>query len=306
MSSDDSDLFGTMVRVENKDIFIDLKKNKSGVYLKISERNGSSRSTILIPASGIPRLQSALQEASKENSKAKASKPGSKERKNRIASDPGISSRSVYVTGLAWETTDEDLAEYFSQSGTVRKAVVLRQRRGGRDRSMGCGVVELSSEEEASRAIESLNETSFKDRVIRCREDRTPAGGDEAVEEEEFAPEKEGTKGRRTRKPRGKKGGSSEKEGNEDSAAETPKVADPNKIFITNLPWECTEEDLTAFFSEAGHITKVELLKTRKGRSVGSGNVEFADSASVQIAVEKMNKKDLQGRPIGIREYFNK
>jgi len=120
-------------------------------------------------------------------------------------------------------------------------------------------------------------------------------------------PKRREQKGKKTRKPRGKKGGSSEKEGNEDSAAETStKVADPNKIFITNLPWECSEEDLTAFFSEAGHVTKVELLKTRKGRSVGSGNVEFADSASVKVAVETMNKKDLQGRPIGIREYFNK
>ena len=49
-------------RVENKDIFVDLKKNNNGVYLKLSERNGKSRKTILIPASGIARLKAVLEE----------------------------------------------------------------------------------------------------------------------------------------------------------------------------------------------------------------------------------------------------
>lgn len=48
--------------MENKDIFVDLKKNNNGVYLKLSERNGKSRKTILIPASGIERLKSVLEE----------------------------------------------------------------------------------------------------------------------------------------------------------------------------------------------------------------------------------------------------
>jgi len=49
-------------RVENKDIFVDLKKNSNGVYLKLSERNGKSRNTVLIPSSGIGRLKSVLEE----------------------------------------------------------------------------------------------------------------------------------------------------------------------------------------------------------------------------------------------------
>lgn len=60
MRTDDDTIFETMLKVENKDIFIDLKKNKSGVYLKISERNGTSRNTVLIPISGIARLKKVL------------------------------------------------------------------------------------------------------------------------------------------------------------------------------------------------------------------------------------------------------
>lgn len=48
--------------MENKDIFVDLKKNNNGVYLKLSERNGKSRNTVLIPSSGIARLKSVLDE----------------------------------------------------------------------------------------------------------------------------------------------------------------------------------------------------------------------------------------------------
>ena len=53
-------LYETRIRVENKDLFVDVKKNDQGVYLKISERNRSNRSTILIPASGVADLRDAL------------------------------------------------------------------------------------------------------------------------------------------------------------------------------------------------------------------------------------------------------
>ena len=59
-------LFESMIRVENKDIFIDLKRNQNGVYLKISERrNGTGRNTVLIPSSGIQRLKAVFDEISK-------------------------------------------------------------------------------------------------------------------------------------------------------------------------------------------------------------------------------------------------
>jgi hypothetical protein len=71
MSAGDDTIFETMLRVENKDIFVDLKKNRSGVYLKISERNGTSRNTVLIPASGIPRLKKVLEDVALASIKTK-------------------------------------------------------------------------------------------------------------------------------------------------------------------------------------------------------------------------------------------
>lgn len=58
----DEDVCGN--RVENKDLFIDVRRNENGTYLKLSERKGKLRKTVLIPASGIKKLQAALEEVS--------------------------------------------------------------------------------------------------------------------------------------------------------------------------------------------------------------------------------------------------
>lgn len=101
-----------MLRVENKDIFVDLKRNRSGVYLKISERNGNSRNTVLIPASGILRFKRVLDDVSLINVKNSRI---SSERRNRVAGDPEITARSLYVTGLSWDTDEDELAEHFAK-----------------------------------------------------------------------------------------------------------------------------------------------------------------------------------------------
>lgn len=170
MSSGDQDLFGTMIKVENKDIFVDLRQNSSGVYLKISERNGTSRNTVLIPASGISRLKTVLEEV--QNISLKNTRI-SHERKNRVAHDPAVVNRSIYVSGLAWSTSDTDLKNYFSKVAQVNSAVVLRKTRGGKSFSLGCGVVEYQTPEIAAQAVAQMNDTELDGRMIKCREDRT-------------------------------------------------------------------------------------------------------------------------------------
>jgi len=290
MSATDDTLFNQMIRVENKDIFVDLKKNKGGVYLKISERGSTGRNTVLIPASGIARLKAVLDEVAKASSKAKSV---SRERKNRVASDPAITARSVYVTGLTWETTDADLSAHFSQVGEVLSAVILRQRRGGNPKSsMGCGVVEFSSREIALEAIEKFNETELMGRQIRCREDRTPVDDSAEAEEGEVEAPEAAAKAPRSR------GAKKSSKRSEDS------VPEPNKVFVTSLPWDSTEEDLTQFFSQAGQVTNAEILSTKKGRAMGSGIVEFADATGAANAIAQLTDQDFKGRKISVRQYY--
>ena len=63
--------------------------------------------------------------------------------------------KKLFVGGLSYETTEETLKETFSQAGTVESANVITDKISGR--SKGFGFVEMSSEEEAQKAIEMFN-----------------------------------------------------------------------------------------------------------------------------------------------------
>jgi cold-inducible RNA-binding protein len=61
----------------------------------------------------------------------------------------------LYVGGLSYSTTSDTLREYFAQCGTVESASVITDKFSGQSR--GFGFVEMSTAEEAQRAISELN-----------------------------------------------------------------------------------------------------------------------------------------------------
>ena len=63
--------------------------------------------------------------------------------------------KKLYVGSLPYETTSEELSQLFSQAGTVESSNVIMDRDSGR--SKGFGFVEMSSDEEAQKAIEMFN-----------------------------------------------------------------------------------------------------------------------------------------------------
>lgn len=128
-------IFEKVLKVEMKDLFVDLRRNRNGLYIKISERNGMQKNTILFPASGIKLLRDALDEALQH---APQTKRTSKLRKDR-AVDTDLNARSVYVSGLAWETSEENLQAHMSVAGQVESTFIMRR---GKNKSLGCGVVE--------------------------------------------------------------------------------------------------------------------------------------------------------------------
>ncbi len=70
----------------------------------------------------------------------------------------------LYVGGLPWATTDDELSQMFAAHGTVESAKVVTDRETGRSR--GFGFVEMSSDEEAEAAIKALNDTELGGRKI--------------------------------------------------------------------------------------------------------------------------------------------
>jgi cold-inducible RNA-binding protein len=76
--------------------------------------------------------------------------------------------KKLFVGGLPYETTEETLRENFSQAGTVESATIITDKMSGR--SKGFGFVEMSSEEEAQKAIEMFNGKDFEGRNITVNE----------------------------------------------------------------------------------------------------------------------------------------
>ncbi len=86
----------------------------------------------------------------------------------------------LFVAGLPYSVTDNELAEHFASAGTVTSANVITDRNSGQ--SKGFGFVEMSSVEEAKKAIETMDNTDFGGRTIivkeaRPMEPRTPGQG---------------------------------------------------------------------------------------------------------------------------------
>lgn len=77
-------------------------------------------------------------------------------------------STRLFVAGLPYEVKDDQLQEYFAKVGQVTSAKVITDRYSGR--SKGFGFVEMSTEEEAKKAIDELNGTTFISRQIIVKE----------------------------------------------------------------------------------------------------------------------------------------
>ncbi|GHO85741.1 RNA recognition motif domain-containing protein [Dictyobacter formicarum] len=83
----------------------------------------------------------------------------------------------LYVGGLPYQTTEQELVDIFSQAGQVVEATVIIDRETGR--SKGFGFVEMGSTEDGQYAIERLNGTMVGNRTITVSEarERQTSGG---------------------------------------------------------------------------------------------------------------------------------
>jgi cold-inducible RNA-binding protein len=78
--------------------------------------------------------------------------------------------RKLYVGNLPYQTTEEDLQEYFSQAGAVDTVRVMRDQATGRAR--GFAFVEMATEADAENAVNTLHEKSFGGRNLTVNEAR--------------------------------------------------------------------------------------------------------------------------------------
>jgi RNA recognition motif-containing protein len=75
------------------------------------------------------------------------------------------------------------------------------------------------------------------------------------------------------------------------------------KIYVGNLSYEVTEEDLRLALEQFGQVESATIIKDKySGQSKGFGFVEMASEAEGQSAIDGLNGKELKGRALNVNE----
>jgi len=74
-------------------------------------------------------------------------------------------------------------------------------------------------------------------------------------------------------------------------------------IYVGDLSYDVTEDDLKAVFSEFGEVDSVNIIKDKfSGRSKGFGFVEMPDNSEADKAIEALNGTELKGRNLKVNQ----
>ena len=74
-------------------------------------------------------------------------------------------------------------------------------------------------------------------------------------------------------------------------------------IYVGNLSWTMTDEDLMNLFTQFGSVSSAKILKDKmNGRSKGFGFVEMEDDEAAKAAIAGLNETEVQGRKLIVNE----
>ena len=203
-----------------------------------------------------------------------------------------ITSAQLYIMNLPYSVSWQDLKDLFRNAGNVLRADVNMDFDG---RSKGTGIVLFDSIRDAQYAIKQFQGYDWQGRQLEIREDR-------------FA----GSRGR-GRGRGGFDGGRGESRYDNEASRDVP-PAEPNPftdnawgngepsetIFVKNLPWSTSNDDLIELFTTVGTVEQAEICFEPSGRSRGVGVVRMESSDSASTAIQKFQGYLYGGRPLGL------
>ena len=74
-------------------------------------------------------------------------------------------------------------------------------------------------------------------------------------------------------------------------------------IYVGNLSWTMTDDDLSNLFTQYGTVSSAKILKDKmNGRSKGFGFVEMEDDEAAKTAIANLNESEVQGRKLIVNE----
>ena len=75
------------------------------------------------------------------------------------------------------------------------------------------------------------------------------------------------------------------------------------RLYVGNLPYKCTDDELRTLFSGAGAVANVQVMRdTATGRARGFGFVEMATDEGAQKAIADLNQSQMEGRALVVNE----
>ncbi|VVA12413.1 PREDICTED: RNA-binding [Prunus dulcis] len=165
----------------------------------------------------------------------------------------------VFVGGIPYYSTEDDIQSYFESCGTITEVDCLRFPEGGKFR--GIAIISFKTEAAAKRALD-LDGAEMGELFLKIQ----PYKATRANKVSDFAPQI---------------------------------VEGYNRIYVGNLSWDITEDDLKKLFSDC-KISSIHFgMDKETGEFRGYAHVNFSDSLSLTLAL-KLDQKVVCGRPVKI------
>lgn len=172
----------------------------------------------------------------------------------------------LFVANLSWSVTEQELYDLFGQAGSVLSAKIPTRREDGKPR--GFAFIEMSSPEEAQRAIQQWHGKLLHDRdlVVTIQDESKGNGGSGARGQFSAAP------------------------------------AAPNaKLFVRNVDYSVNEHELSELFQQVGQVVSARIPTDREtGEPKGFAFVEMASTHEATQAIAQLNHTRLHQKDLAI------
>ncbi|KAG4302614.1 hypothetical protein PCK1_001198 [Pneumocystis canis] len=210
-----------------------------------------------------------------------------------------LNGRQLFIQNLPYNVGWKDIKDLFWN--VIRTDIHLASD----GRPKGTGIVLFETIEEARNAKATFNRYEWQGRIIEVREDRYPG------------PPSFGNRGFRGGYDGGFRGGYNGKHNRNNFDNPIPPNdftdgatgnGDPSEtIYVRNLPWSTSNEDLVELFTTIGKVERAEIQYEPSGRSKGAGVVRFDTLVTAQTAISKFQGYEYGGRPLGLSfvKYFS-
>uniref|UniRef100_G3PGG6 RNA-binding protein 28 n=1 Tax=Gasterosteus aculeatus aculeatus TaxID=481459 RepID=G3PGG6_GASAC len=176
--------------------------------------------------------------------------------------------RTLFVSPLPAEATNQRLEEIFSEIGPVKQCFVVKEKG---DTCRGFGYVIYSMVEDARRALKEVKEYDGRRIIVAVA---------------------------KRKKDKGKKGTSPTE--HEQKPKGVRKTQLKSRLIIRNLSFKCSEDDLKQILSQFGTVLEAKIPLKPDGKMRGFAFVLFKNVCEAGNALNAMNMKEIKGRQVAI------